>query len=189
MNGQAAVFDHVVQWLHHYQQRLSPQLTLEIAAGAGQYAERFDESRYVGFDVPETWYQPKRKLDLYASAETLPFKDGSFDMAFCVAAFDYLPDPRVVLREINRCLSVRGIFLIFTYDISTLEMIHENTRRLPESRAVAHHHVYDAADLSEYAAGAGLRCHELTLFPEQSLLSSIKRKCRPGNLRNYKLTK
>ncbi|MBN2167937.1 MAG: methyltransferase domain-containing protein, partial [Actinobacteria bacterium] len=51
---------------------------------------------------------------LLSDAENLPFKDGSFDGVFMVAALHHLPDPAAALKEVKRVLKPGGIFVVGT---------------------------------------------------------------------------
>ncbi|MBN1288163.1 MAG: methyltransferase domain-containing protein [Actinobacteria bacterium] len=51
---------------------------------------------------------------MLSDAEALPFKDGSFDGVFMVAALHHLPNPEAALKEVKRVLKPGGIFVAGT---------------------------------------------------------------------------
>ena len=183
-----AIFPHVVAWLEDAVARHRPKRVLEAGCGGGQYRRFFDPGSYVGFDVPETWYEEVASPDVFASSDALPFKDSQFDVIFSVSAFDYFPNPQETLKEMRRCMRSTGRVMIFTYDEQTLKDIHERTKAVSSTRAVDHHHVFDRELLGGYAASAGLSLTELPLEPRQSLVRKFKRRLRPTNLRVFELS-
>lgn len=190
MTSTGVVYEHVGQWLDAMGATTDGCRTLEVGAGSGQYAQLFRPTQYVSMDVPESWYEPLRYPDVYASADTLPFQNESFDFLFNVAAFDYFPNPKNCLAEFFRVLKPGGACLIFNYDLKTLQQIHKNCLDLAvKTRASVGHHVFDAKLLSSMAREAGLDCKELRLYPSRSLIRDLKLFVRPSNFRNYLLTK
>lgn len=189
MANAGQVFPHVVAWLAAYIDRDRPQRVLEAGAGAGQYARHVTAAHYVSFDIPQTWYEIEREPSVYATADALPFRDSAFGLAFCVSAFDYFPNPQVVMSEVARCLEPGATFLVFTYDEATLQQIHERCAALPPGPATAGHHVYDRSRIFEYALDAGFKAAELAYLPAIDLVLRLKLLLRPTNLRVYAFTK
>lgn len=185
MANTGQVFPHVVAWLETYLGRLRPQRVLEAGAGAGQYARHVTEAQYVSFDIPQTWYEIERLPSVYATADALPFRDEAFELAFCVSAFDYFPNPQLVMNEVARCLRPGGTFLVFTYDERTLQLIHERCAALPPGPATAGHHVYDRDRIFGYAGNAGMAARELAYLPAMDIVLRLKLMLRPTNLRVY----
>ena len=189
MANEGQVYPHVVEWLDSYVRRVRPQRVLEAGSGAGQYARYVSADAYVSFDIPQTWYEMQRRPSVYATADVLPFRSASFDLVFCVFAFDYFPNPQEVMREVCRCLTPGGVFLVFTYDEPTLEMIHAKCAALPPGPATMGHHVFDRAKLFGFAAAAGLQSQELAYSPAMSLVFRAKLLLRPTNLRVFAFTR
>ena len=63
------------------------------------------------FDDYVTW--------LWATAETLPFDDDSFDLVTCLEALEFMPEPERVLAECCRVLRPGGI-LMTTRRVNTI---------------------------------------------------------------------
>jgi len=63
--------------------------------------------RYVAVDLRAT-----PLVDVIAQAQQLPFKDQSFDLAFCTQVLEYIPEPQLVVNEIHRTLREHGFLLL-----------------------------------------------------------------------------
>lgn len=102
-------------------------LILELGCGLGNDGLELLRS---GYNVVETDIAPgelseaKKMHDregfsgdcahILSDAENLPFKDGSFDAVFMVAALHHLPNPEAALREVKRVLRPGGVFVVGT---------------------------------------------------------------------------
>lgn len=99
---------------------------LDVASGTGatalSIAKNF-ECSVVGIDLSKklvkkskskiSWSFIYEKLEfLTGDAETLPFKDSSFNVVLCECAFNLFPDKKRVLGEIYRVLKSGGKFLL-----------------------------------------------------------------------------
>jgi SAM-dependent methyltransferase len=75
----------------------------------------------------------ERRLDLrLAAADSLPFDEASFDVAFAVNSVQVWPDPVAGLKEIRRCLRPGGqLALAFTHHAGPLP--HEPSALLEEA--------------------------------------------------------
>lgn len=95
---------------------------LDIFCGTRPYEDLLpDGARVVGLDVEDPW----GVVDV-VSDEFLPFEDESFDLAICMEAFFYVPDPQHGVSEIRRVLRPGGTVLIavpllWHYDRTILE--------------------------------------------------------------------
>jgi SAM-dependent methyltransferase len=88
---------------------------LDAGAGEAQYAELFQQHRYIGVDLgigDEAWAYDQ--LNAIAALEYLPFSDGSFDGCLNVVTLEHVRDPARVLGEIARVLRPGGRLLLIT---------------------------------------------------------------------------
>ncbi len=106
--------------IYPYLEISSGKRVLDVACGTGNYlkiAESFGAIT-VGCDISESMVgicRDKGLKDLLVNDyHNLPFRDGTFDLALCVAAIPYSDHPLDVLRELVRVLTDGGT-LIFTY--------------------------------------------------------------------------
>jgi SAM-dependent methyltransferase len=70
------------------------------------------ESEYVGVDLMNG--------DVLASAEALPFREGSFDSVGCGEVVEHLKDPQACIDEIRRVLKGGGTAVVTTPNLGTL---------------------------------------------------------------------
>lgn len=96
---------------------------LDIGCGNGIFSFRFTKSggRVVGIDLSLTGIRKAKsmanhmrlhELDfLVASAENLPFKDGSFDIVFHSEVLEHVKRPKLVVHESSRVLKDGGALI------------------------------------------------------------------------------
>jgi SAM-dependent methyltransferase len=80
---------------------------LEIGSGTGEFQDVV--AHWFGVDLAHSAGRLARKPFAVASAQTLPFKDGSFDAVWSIAVLEHVPDPEVSLQEIERILTPGGV--------------------------------------------------------------------------------
>lgn len=62
---------------------------------------------------------------IVADVQKLPFKNESFDFAFCVALIEHIPNDNALLYEIHRILKNEGFMLLATQNSLFLNYIIE----------------------------------------------------------------
>lgn len=73
---------------------------LDIGAGGfARYQSCFRYEKYIKMDI-----SVMKGAGIVASAESIPFKDGSFDSIICTQVFEHLQTPDRAAREIYRIL-------------------------------------------------------------------------------------
>jgi SAM-dependent methyltransferase len=85
---------------------------IEIGCGDKASALLFGDlvERHVGIDIPACYHDVSR-VDVFATAARLPFRDGSFDCAYSGAVIEHLTDPQGMVRETGRVLRPGGVAL------------------------------------------------------------------------------
>jgi predicted SAM-dependent methyltransferase len=73
--------------------------------------------RSINKDVVRLDIDPKKEPQVCASSDNTPFKDGEFDFAYGIHAFEHLPDPDKALKEWLRIVRVGGIIAIVHPDV------------------------------------------------------------------------
>ena len=108
----------------------SPQRLLEIGCNTGAFlrqAEAALDLPVIGLDLNAAGLAHAVRSGspvLQAQAESLPFADASLDLIFSQHTFEHLPNPGVVLAEIQRVLKVGGrAFIIVPINVLGLEVI------------------------------------------------------------------
>ena len=130
---------------------------LELGCGAAVYRPLFSSKHYVATDIPNSWYQSKGDVDVFASGNHLPFAPESFDLIFSQAALDCMPDTREVLKESYRVLRPGGRFLVITYRKRVLERIHRDFANM----GMPHYGIYTPRELVRWLNEAAFNAVEV----------------------------
>jgi SAM-dependent methyltransferase len=110
-------------FIHAILSKESPERTLDVGCGWGSYRASV-RGKYFGVDITTSDYSGEpRHLDCLACARYLPFKKGSFDLAFTVSSLYLFPGPVLCLKDVYRCLRPGGKFICFDYTRKTLERL------------------------------------------------------------------
>jgi SAM-dependent methyltransferase len=124
---------------------------LNVGAGTGSYEP---PDRHLLAVEPSAVMRSQRRPDaapcLAASAEQLPFEDGSFDAAMAIATVHHWRDPLAGLREMRR---VARRVVVFTFDVSGLGQFWLTRDYLPEVLDLLRDH----PSLAEQADAIGAR--------------------------------
>jgi len=103
---------------------LEGKTILDIGCGNGLYTLSFTDlaKNVVGIDIVEEQIAEARRNSaivkgdakfLIASAENLPFNDGSFDVVLAIEMLEHVRSEEQVLQEANRVLKSQGYLLIY----------------------------------------------------------------------------
>ena len=108
MQSHAVILRDVLQDVH-------ARRVLELATGSGSAADFLPvDNSYIGTDISTGLLKRARNrfrragfedASFYvASAAELPFQDQSFDLALCFLSFNFFPDQKAVIHELQRLL-------------------------------------------------------------------------------------
>lgn len=86
-------------------QSCRPGITLEIGAGSGVFKKS-------GYDVLSTDIEKMVGIDIVSDAQSLPFKDESFENIIAIDLFHHLERPVRLLREARRVLKPGGRLIL-----------------------------------------------------------------------------
>lgn len=85
---------------------------LDVGCGTKPYASLFS-CEYLGIDVEVSGRPQENKIaDKYFDGVNIPEASGSFDFALSTQVLEHCTDPEGLLREVNRILKPRGLFLL-----------------------------------------------------------------------------
>jgi SAM-dependent methyltransferase len=106
---------------------------LDLGAGlvpyAAVYGPYFDRRTTV--DVPFSPHD-QRHIDVFATADDLPFEDATFDCILCTEMLEHCPEPLAVLAEMHRVLKPGGaVFLTTPFSIGVHEAPYDFYRYTP----------------------------------------------------------
>jgi SAM-dependent methyltransferase len=127
---------------------------LDVASGGGHVARRLRE---VGCEVVTVDPAPGMQADVIASAEGLPFADGSFDVVVCRIAAHHFSDVAAAAREMGRVSRRLLVIDDLLFDGEEVEEAH----RL---RDPTHVRSYRADEWRELVAGAGFGVERLEVL-------------------------
>lgn len=135
---------------------------LDLGAGSKPYAPLYD-SHFASSTAVDVDHSPHDTsgADLLASAERLPFEDGSFDCVICTEVLEHCRDPRAVMTEVARVLNGGGrAFVTTPFFVPLHEMPHDYYRFTPSA-------------LEDLATAADLRV--TSIIPRGGYLSVVLR--------------
>jgi SAM-dependent methyltransferase len=127
------ILQHFAAFLKQRWGRRRGEHILDLGAGAAPYAPVYRPffERATTVDVP---YSPhdQRNIDVFASADDLPFDDTSFDCILCTEVLEHCADPLAVLREVHRVLRPGGaVFLTTPFYVGIHEAPYDFYRYTP----------------------------------------------------------
>jgi SAM-dependent methyltransferase len=131
------------------------ETALDVASGGGHVARRLREA---GLEVVTLDPAPGMEADVLASAEHIPFADGSFDVVACRIAAHHFVDVRAALGEMAR---VAGGLVLVVDNLYGGERVEEAERL----RDPTHVRCQSEEEWRALFAEAGLRAEDVRLLP------------------------
>jgi SAM-dependent methyltransferase len=132
---------------------------LDVASGGGHVARRLREA---GCEVVTVDPAPGMQADVIASAEDLPFADGSFDVVACRIAAHHFSDVRAAVTEMGRVSRRLLVIDDLLFDGEEVEEAH----RL---RDPTHVRSYREDEWRELVAAAGFEVERLEVLGRRRL--------------------
>lgn len=135
---------------------------LDLGAGSKPYSPLYD-SHFAASTAVDVDHSPHdtASVDMLASADRLPFEDGSFNCVICTEVLEHCRDPRAVVAEMARVLCTGGkAFVTTPFFVPLHEMPHDYYRFTPSA-------------LEDLAAAAGLRV--TSIVPRGGYLAVVLR--------------
>jgi SAM-dependent methyltransferase len=96
---------------------LADETVLDVGGGPGYFARSFRAAgaRYVGVELDALSDMPAETFAVHGSGTSLPFRDGSVDLAYCSNVLEHVAEPWQVAEELVRVTRPGGtIFVSFT---------------------------------------------------------------------------
>jgi ubiquinone/menaquinone biosynthesis C-methylase UbiE len=142
---------------------------LDVATGAGHTAMAIAPlvTRMVAMDITRemtlkaSWLAASRGIKnmdtSLADAESLPFKDASFDLVTCRIAMHHFGDARAAIREASRVLKEGGIFALDDNVVTEGGPVEEQYNAFEKIRDPSHNRVYTLPELQSMLEEERLR--------------------------------
>jgi SAM-dependent methyltransferase len=143
------------------------EVVLDVGCGPGLAIERLFPKQWgvVGLDcsldMARRALARSHRTIVVGSVEQIPFRDGRFDLAFCVNCLEFVEDREAAFREIARILRPAGTAIL---GVLNRHSIWEVTRRLHRpfsSRTYYRGRVLTTKDVQSCCTRAGLRIEDL----------------------------
>jgi ubiquinone/menaquinone biosynthesis C-methylase UbiE len=109
------------------------------------------------------------------AAQSLPFRDASFDLVLAVTALCWIPEPVVALKEMNRVLRPGGAVIIGELGRWSLWALARRFQNWLGTSTWKRAHFWTARELREILASAGLRASDIrgaVYYPPSEILAS-----------------
>jgi SAM-dependent methyltransferase len=96
---------------------------IDIGCGAKPYGPLLAPyvKEHIGVEHEDTLHDTSC-VDVFGTAYTIPFDDGSFDCALCTSVLEHLKEPEQALRECHRVLKPGGVAI---YSVPFIWHLHE----------------------------------------------------------------
>lgn len=93
--------------------RYASGIVLDVGCGRKPYREYFSENvnKYIGIDMISSLYG-RKLVDTYATVLALPFQSSSFNTLLCTEVLEHVPEPKIMLSEIERVLQPGGVLIL-----------------------------------------------------------------------------
>jgi SAM-dependent methyltransferase len=138
------------------------ETALDVATGGGHTASRLREA---GFRVTTLDSAPGMGADVLASAEDIPFADGSFDVVTCRIAPHHFNDVEAAMREMARV--ARRLVLV---EDTLFES--EQVEEAEKLRDPTHVRSYTEAEWRGFLEGSGLAIEQIEIHEKRRPLDA-----------------
>jgi ubiquinone/menaquinone biosynthesis C-methylase UbiE len=80
----------------------------DVGAGDAPFSELFEHAHYATVDWTQSVHEGAQNVDIVASADDIPVRDGAFDAVLCTQVLEHVAEPAAVLAELHRILAQGG---------------------------------------------------------------------------------
>jgi ubiquinone/menaquinone biosynthesis C-methylase UbiE len=163
-------------------------IVLDVACGGGHTALRFAPhvARVIATDIAPKMLQAAEAFILdkgiknitfyFVDAESLPFKDGVFDLVTCRIAPHHFPDCFSFIKQSVRVLRTGGTLLVQDHILPEDEQAGRYLEKFEKLRDPSHHQAYTQAQWVKMFQAAGLKVvHTELIIKRHGFLSWAER--------------
>jgi ubiquinone/menaquinone biosynthesis C-methylase UbiE len=165
----------------------SGMMVLDVGCGDGVYAVEVSRrgGMVVGLDRSLPMLEAARTRAAASRAgvgwcqgvaQSLPFRDASFDLVLMVTTLCWAPEPILILREIGRVVRPGGAVIVGELGRWSLWALARRFRGWLGSRAWSGAHFWTTGELREYLSCAGLRVSDIrgaVYYPPSATLAGM----------------
>jgi ubiquinone/menaquinone biosynthesis C-methylase UbiE len=160
---------------------------LDVGCGDGVYAVEVSQrgGKVLGLDRSLPMLEAARTRAISSgacvrwsqgAAQSLPFRDASFDLVLAVTALCWIPEPVVALKEMNRVLRPGGAVIVGELGRWSLWALARRFRGWLGAGTWKRAHFWTAGELREMLASAGLRVSDIrcaVYYPPSEILARL----------------
>jgi SAM-dependent methyltransferase len=84
----------------------------DVGAGDAPFRELFAHTSYATLDWTQSLHEGALSSDIVASADSIPVRDGAFDVVLLTQVLEHVPEPAAVLSELHRILAEGGVLYL-----------------------------------------------------------------------------
>jgi len=84
----------------------------DVGAGDAPFRELFAHTSYATLDWSQSVHEGALSSDIVASADSIPVRDGAFDVVLLTQVLEHVPEPAGVLSELHRILGEGGVLYL-----------------------------------------------------------------------------
>ncbi|WP_022670246.1 methyltransferase domain-containing protein [Hippea alviniae] len=144
-----------LEFIRVYFKGLKFEKLLDIASGAGHFANIFDANSKVISDISLNMLKTAKKhygfeQVVRCDAMNLPFKDNSFDIATCRIAFHHFRRPFEFFKEVHRILKLKAFFVLID---SIVDIDDKELNRIEKIRDKTHYKSHTVEEILSFAKG------------------------------------
>jgi SAM-dependent methyltransferase len=100
-----------LEMINHFGNQYLNGIILDVGCGDKPYEKLLkNHEKYIGLDYDGAHYPDK--IDIIASADSIPLLDGSVDSVLCTQLLEHMENPDLVISEIKRILKPGGYAVI-----------------------------------------------------------------------------
>ncbi len=163
-------------------------LVLDLGCGIGGYSSELEKraKKVYALDLDIYSNFPKRNniIPIFGNALYLPFKDNSLDFIFCSSLIEHVPEPEILLSEINRVLKEDKYLYLSFPPFYTPVGGHQFKpfHLLGETAAIFLTKLVKQIDVTDFKSSYG----NIGLFP--TTISKVKRLSKTANFKIIDIT-
>lgn len=116
-------------------------------------------------DPSHPYFKGKNINYIQGVGESLPFKDGFFDIIFTTNTLDHMRSPKETLKEIYRSLKDDGFLVLSVYTYSSINKIYKKIKSFLGHRDIPHPFCFNFIEVKKLIEAVGFKVIVYVRFP------------------------